>query len=372
MTGRAISLGRIAGIPIHLDSSWFLVFGLVTWTLAAGYYPAEFKGWPAWEYWTMGALTAIMFFVSVLLHELSHSLVARRFGTPVQSITLFIFGGVSRLGTGTATAPREFLIAAAGPFSSLLLAGVFRLLEPLLVGAAPGLALVRYLAYINAMLGLFNLIPGFPLDGGRVFKAIVWGITHDVDRATRIAGTAGRVIGYAFVLFGVWQILAGNFINGIWISFIGWFLENAATSEMQGQAVLEILMGHKVREAMRSDYASVPADRTLQDLVDDHVLARGRRSFLVVRDGRVQGLLTLHRITTQPRSSWAAMRAEDVMIPKAEMRTTRPDADLRDVLEKMDRNGVNQLPVMEDDHALGMVSREDIIGFLRDQIARHR
>jgi Zn-dependent protease len=372
MTERTISLGRIAGIPIYVDSSWFLVFGLVTWTLAAGYYPAEFKGWPAWEYWTMGAVTAILFFVSVLLHELSHSLVARRFGTAVQSITLFIFGGVSRLGSGTATASREFLIAAAGPFASLLLAGVFRLLEAPLAGAAPALALVQYLAYINLVLGLFNLVPGFPLDGGRVFKAAVWGLTRDARRATRVAGTVGRVIGYTFILLGVWQIMSGNLVNGIWISFIGWFLESAATSEMQGQMVLELLGGHTVREAMRPDYVSVPADRTLQELVDDHVLAHGRRSFLVVRDGRVEGLLTLHGITARPRDTWLAVRAADVMIPRAEMRTARPDADLRDVLEHMDRNGVNQLPVMEADRAVGMLSREDIIDFLREQALRRR
>jgi len=372
MIGRVIPLGRIAGIPIGLDSSWFLIFALVTWTLASGYYPAEFKGWPVWEYWVMGALTAVLFFASVLLHELSHSLVARPLGTSVRGITLFIFGGVSQLAGGTASASREFLIAVAGPAASLLLAAVFRLLEPAASGAAPAVALLRYLAYINAILGLFNLVPGFPLDGGRVFKAIVWGVTHDADRATRVAGTVGRIVGYLFVLFGVWQIFGGNFINGLWISFIGWFLENAAVSEMQGQAILEILMGHKVREAMRPDYASVPADRTLQELVDGHVLVRGTRCFLVERDGRVVGLLTLHRITKQPRASWAAVTAGEVMIPKAEMRVTRQDADLRDVLQKMDRDGVNQLPVMENGHALGMVSREDIIGFLKAQVAgRH-
>jgi len=372
MTGRVIPLGRIAGIPIRLDSSWFLIFALVTWTLAAGYYPAEFKGWPRWEYWMIGAVTAIMFFISVVLHELSHSLVARHFGTSVQSITLFIFGGVSRLGGGPASATRELLIAAAGPAASLLLAAVFGVLEPAASALEPALALLRYLAYINLMLGLFNLIPGFPLDGGRVFRAIVWGVTHDADRATRVAGTVGRVVGYLFVLFGVWQILGGNFINGLWISFIGWFLENAAMSEMQGQAVLEILTGHKVREAMRPDYTSVPADRTLQQLVDGHVLAHGQRSFLVERDDRVVGLLTLHGNTRQPRPSWPTLRAEDVMIPKTEMRTTRRDADLRDVLEHMDRDGVNQLPVIENGHAVGMVSREDIIGFLRDHVGSPR
>jgi Zn-dependent protease/CBS domain-containing protein len=371
MTGRAIPLGRVAGIPIRLDSSWFLIFALVTWTLAVGYYPAEFKDWPGWEYWVMGALTAIALFVSVLLHELSHSLVARALGTSVRSITLFIFGGVSQLGAGTATATRELLIAAAGPAASLFLALGSHLLEPAVAGVAPALGLVKYLAYINLMLGLFNLIPGFPLDGGRVFKALVWAATHDPDRATRVAGTVGRIIGYLFVLLGVWQILGGNLVNGLWISFIGWFLENAAVSEMQGQAILGLLAGHRVREAMRPDYVEVSANRPLQDLVDGHVLGQGRRSLLVERDGRLIGLLTLHQITRQPRSTWRTVTAEDVMIPRAAMRTTRRDADLRDALEKMDRDGVNQLPVVENDHTLGMISREDIISFLRSDMRGH-
>jgi len=372
MTRRVIALGRVAGIPIRLDSSWFLIFALVTWTLAAGYYPAEFAGWPAWQYWLMGAVTAILFFMSVLLHELSHSLVARRFGTSVLSITLFVFGGVSRLAGRTTGATNELLIAAVGPGSSLLLALLFWAVEPALHGAAPMLALAKYLAYINLMLGVFNLIPGFPLDGGRVFRAIVWGVTRDAHRATRVAGAVGRVIGYVFVLIGVWQILHGNLVNGLWISFIGWFLENAAMSEMQGEAILEMLAGHTVSEAMRRTYVSVPAGRTLQQLVDDHVLAHGHRSFVVERDGRTLGLLTLHQITKRPRASWPALSVEDVMIPKSEVRTTKPDADLRGALEQMDRDGVNQLPVTDDGRALGMLSREDIIDFLRGAPAHER
>src|SRR6266581_2000399 len=292
MFRHTIPIGRVLGIPIDLDYSWFLIAVLITWVLAVNYYPVEFKGGTSAEYWLMGAVTAVLFFASIVVHELAHSWVAIRYKIPVSRITLFIFGGVSQIAGEPPSASAEFLIAVVGPLTSFALAALFYLSEPLLVNVAPTLAVAKYLALINGMLGLFNLIPGFPLDGGRVFRAIVWGVTHDAHRALRVAGTVGRVIGYLFVLFGVWQMFGGNFVNGLWISFIGWFLENAAMSEIQGQAILEILMGHKVREAMRPGYASVPAGRTLQELVDGHVLVHGQRSFLVDRGDRVVGLLT--------------------------------------------------------------------------------
>jgi Zn-dependent protease len=200
---QAISLGRIFGIPIRVDYSWFLIFALLSWTLATGYYPAEFKHWALAQYWIVGAATAIMLFVSVLLHELGHSIVAKHYGTPVRSITLFIFGGVSQLSASAANAGAEFWVAAAGPVVSFALAGLFRIVEPAVAGISSLFALAKYLAYINAALGIFNLIPGFPLDGGRVLRAILWGTTHDFHRATAIAGNVGRGVAYLFIVWGV-------------------------------------------------------------------------------------------------------------------------------------------------------------------------
>jgi Zn-dependent protease len=250
MKRQTIPLGRLLGIPIGLDYSWFLVFVLMTWALAASYYPAEFTSWPVALYWVMGAVTAIMLFVSVVLHELGHAVIARRYHIPVRSITLFLFGGVAELGGEPPSASAEFRIAIAGPVVSFALAVLFGVFQPLVVGSAPLLALASYLASINGMLALFNLIPGFPLDGGRVFRAIVWGMTHNLRRATLIAANLGRVIAYIFIVVGIWQILGGN-LGGLWIAFIGWYLESAAASQVAQQQIHDLLAGHSVAEAMK-------------------------------------------------------------------------------------------------------------------------
>ncbi len=365
MNRNSIPLGRVLGIPIGLDYSWFLIFALLTWSLAASYFPAEFKNWPLAQYWIVGALTAIMLFVSVLLHELGHSVVALRYRIPVRSITLFIFGGLAQIGTEPPNALAEFWIALAGPLVSFGLAALFGMLEPLARGWSPLLALVKYLAYINGTLGLFNLIPGFPLDGGRVFRAIVWWTTHSLRRATLIAASVGRFIAYLFILAGVWQMFAGNFGNGLWIAFIGWFLETAAAAQVQQQNIHDLLAGHRVSEAMRREYAAVPPGATLEQLVDQQILAGGRRSLLVEQDGKVVGLLTLHHIKAIPRADWATTTAAQVMIPLQDVRQTRPDAQLTEALQEMDRDGVNQLPVLEAGQVRGILGRDDVISMLR-------
>jgi Zn-dependent protease/CBS domain-containing protein len=365
MNQHTIPLGRILGIPIRLDYSWFLIFVLLTWTLAVGYYPAEFKNWPTIQYWAIGAATAMMLFVSVLLHELGHSMVALHYKVPVKSITLFIFGGVSLIGAEPPSAIAGFWLSIAGPLVSFILAVLFISLRTSLTSVPPLLALAKYLAYINVALGLFNLIPGFPLDGGGVLRSILWGITHSMRRATLIASYVGRFIAYLFILFGVWQIFEGNFINGMWIAFIGWFLESAARGLIQQQALRDILAGHQVSQAMNRQYTAIPADTTLQHLIDDHILASGRRSFVVKRGNTVAGLLTLHNIKGIPRSDWPTVAVSQAMIPAEQMKRLRPDTELWAALEEMDRDGVNQLPVMVDGQIQGMLSREDVVGYLR-------
>ena len=365
MSRHTIPMGRVLGIPLELDYSWFLVLALLTWALAVGHYPAEFKGWSPSLYWIMGAITAVMLFVSVLLHELGHSVVARRYKIPVRRITLFIFGGVSQIEAEAATAGADFRIAIAGPLVSLALAALFGLLQPVVAGVSPLLALVRYLAYINVTLAVFNLIPGFPLDGGRAFRALVWRFTRDFHRATLVAASVGRGFAYVFILIGVWQLFAGNFVGGLWIAFIGWFLESAAVSQTQQVVLQDLLTGHTVAEAMSRDVSAVPVGATLQQLVDQHVLTSGRRSFLVQRDQVVLGLLTLHHLVQIPRAQWATTTAEQAMIPAARMKAARPDTELKVGLAEMDRDGVGQLPVMVDGRVVGMLRREDVIGFLR-------
>jgi Zn-dependent protease/CBS domain-containing protein len=365
MNRHTIPLGRILGIPIGLDYSWFLIFVLITWTMAVGYYPAEFKNWPVAQYWFMGAVTAIMLFVSVLLHELGHSVVAMRYKVPVRSITFYIFGGISLIGTEPPTAVAGFWITIAGPAVSFVLAALFSLMQPFFAGAAPLLALSKYLAYINGALGLFNLVPGFPLDGGGVLRAIVWGVTHNMRRATLIAANVGRFIAYLFIFFGVWQMLGGNFMNGLWIAFIGWFLESAARGQVQQLALHDLLAGHKVSQAMSPHYLAIPSSTTLQQLVDDHILGYGQRSFLVKEGDHVIGLLTLHHIREVPRSQWPITTAGQIILPVVEIKRVQPDSDLWAAMEEMDRDGVNQLPVMMEGKVMGMLRREDIITYLR-------
>jgi Zn-dependent protease len=366
MNRQGISLGRVLGIPIVLDYSWFLIFALVAWTLASGYFPSEFTNWPTAEYWLVGIATAIIFFLSVLLHELGHSIVAKHYGIPVSSIKLFIFGGVSQIGTEPPSARVEFLMAIVGPLVSFALAGVFAGLGVIFASVAPLMALAKYLAYINGALGLFNLIPGFPLDGGRVFRALVWGITNNLQRATAIAANLGRFIGFLFILFGVYQVFTGNFINGLWIGFIGWFLESAAMSQVQQQKVHNLLAGRRVSQAMSTNYTSILPDVPLQTLVDRHILGSGQRSFVVKEGDKVAGLLTLHDIKELPRAEWPATTAAQAMIPVAQVKRIRPDEELWAAIEEMQRDGVNQLPVMTDGHIQGMLRREDLISYLRN------
>lgn len=365
MTRQNIPLGKIFGIPVGLDYSWFLIFALLTWMLATSYYPAQFKHWPPLLYWLMGAVTTIMLFVSVLLHELGHSVVALWYRVPVRSITLFVFGGVSQIGGKPPSARAEFLIAIAGPIVSLALAVLFTVVEPAFAVAGPLWAVAKYLAYINFALALFNLIPGFPLDGGRVFRAVVWAVTRNLRRATFIAANVGRFFGFLFILLGVWQMFSGNFGDGLWIAFIGWFLDNAASAEVQQVMLQRLLARHTVRQAMSGPGISVAAELTLQDLVDKHILGGGRRCFLVNRGAETIGLMTLHRVKEVARADWARTTAAQAMLPLEEVKGIAPDAELWPALELMDREGVNQLPVMTGREVVGMLRREDVVTFLR-------
>jgi Zn-dependent protease len=362
---RTIPLGHMFGIPIGVHYSWFTVLVLLTWVLAVSYYPGEFRDWPAVLYWIMGALTAILLFVAVLVHELGHAVVALRYKVPIRGITLFIFGGVAEMGEEPPSAVAEFWIAVAGPLVSFVLAAILGLLHAALSGSAPLLALTKYLAYGNGTLALFNLIPGFPLDGGRVFRAVVWAITHNLRRATLLAANVGRGVSLLFILLGVWQVIDGNISTGLWIAFIGWFLETAARAEVQRQEIQILLAGHLAAEAMDADPASIGAGTVLQHLKDRSIRVAGQHSFVVEADGHSVGLLTLHQIKGIPQSEWPTTPAGRIMIPVARAKSIGPDSDLWSVLQEMDRSGVTQLPVMANGRIVGMLTREGIMRFVR-------
>lgn len=365
MPRAAIPLFKILGIPIRLDFSWFIIFALITWMLAGNYYPHEYAGWPVSLYWFMGALTAVALFASVLLHELGHSVVALYFKVPVRSITLFLFGGVAEIGKEPPSAKAEFLIAIAGPIVSFMLAGLFLLIQPAMVDLQPLMGLAKYLTYINASLVIFNLIPGFPLDGGRVFRAVIWALTGDMRRATLIAANTGRFFGFLFIMFGVWVVFQGNFGGGIWIAFIGWFLEKAASQQASRVQLEGLLTGHTVAQAMGSPCQSVAADLTLQQLADEFIFKTGKRCFLVGTRTSPVGLITLHRMKEVPRQEWPVQTVAQQMIPLKDLKQTTPESELWLALQQMDRDGVNQLPVIHDGEIVGMLTREDSITFLR-------
>jgi Zn-dependent protease/predicted transcriptional regulator len=362
----SIRLGKILGIPLAVDYSWFLVVILFTWTFAVSYFPSEFKNWSTAEYWVVGAITALMLFVSVLLHELGHSLTALRYKIPVRNITLFIFGGISQISEEPVSALSEFWITIVGPIVSFILAGVFALLSLVTSGFTPLFAIVKYLAYINLILGAFNLIPGFPLDGGGVLMSIVWAITHNRHRALLIASGVGSFIAYLFIIYGVFQFFTGNTINGLWIAFIGWFLVSASQGQLRQERLKTVLAGHKVSEVMSQGYTIVQADTTLQTLMDDHILASSRRSYIVEKSEEVVGLLTLHHLRDTPKEQWTSTTVGQVMIPREKWKELTLNTELWDAIAEMDRNGVNQLPVMTGDHIEGMLTREDIISYLQE------
>ncbi len=364
---RSIPLGRILGIPLGLDYSWFLVFALVTWSLGSSYFPEQYPGWSPGLYWTIGLATSLLFFLSVVLHELGHSVIALRNGIPVRSITLFIFGGVAQIAREPGSPGVEFRVAIAGPITSFALAGLFGALGWFGASLAPFAALVTYLAYINGSLALFNLIPGFPLDGGRVFRAVVWKVTHSFRRATEIAGGAGHLFAWLFIFLGVWQMFGGNFAGGLWIAFIGWFLQNAATASVQQMTLERLLAGHTVGEIMTRECTTLAPEVTLEQLVHDHILKTGRRCFPVARAGRIEGLLTLHDVKAIPRERWAATTADQAMTPLARLRIAHSSDALGMAMQEMTKDGVNQLPVIDaaTGDFVGVLARDDVLTFVR-------
>jgi Zn-dependent protease len=361
----SMNLGKILGIPIGLNYSWFLVFTLLLFSLSSGYFPAEYPRLTTDAYVLMAAVTTILFFVSVLLHELGHSVIAIRNGISVKGITLFIFGGVAQIGSQPQTPGVEFRMAIAGPLTSLglgaLFAGIYWLAQPYTYLAAPSLYLMR----INLTLALFNMIPGFPLDGGRVLRAIIWKVSASFGRATRVASICGQIVAFSFVGWGVYTIITGDFMNGLWLAFIGWFLQNAAVAEANYVNTYERLSGVSVAQAMSRDTAEVPALAPISQIVQEIVLGQGKHVFFVDGfDGQVQGLLTLQQITRIPQINWRFVTAGQIMTPIGQMCRFEAGEDLMKVMEKMDEEHIDEAPVIYHDRPVGLISRQQVQRYL--------
>jgi Zn-dependent protease len=384
---RGLRLGRIFGIEIAIDPSWVIIALLMSWSLTAA-----FARWhPDWTSATALAtavVATVLFFLSVVLHELAHSLVARRYGVPVERITLFLFGGVSNIEREPPSAGAEFLTAVVGPLTSIVLGVVVLTLGAWAVKLPPDLAddasadlaslspvqsLLLWLGPINVVVGVFNLIPGFPLDGGRMLRAAVWGATGNLHLATRWASAIGQAIGWGLVLTGVAIVfgvrlpfLGSGVVSGLWLAFIGWFLSSAAAQTWRRQLVREVLEGVPVSRLMSTPGPEIPAHTDLNSLVSDWLIRGGERAFPVADDsGRFLGLVTFADVRRTPRETWSSTDAAHVMTPLSELVTTTAREDLADAADKLARVDVSQLPVIDAGGGLvAMLHRRDVLRWI--------
>ena len=360
---QGIRIGRIFGIPIYLDLSWILIFGLITLFLAMQF-RQQHPQWTTAEHWAVGILASALFFASVVFHELAHSVVAQRYKIKVLSITLFIFGGLARIGREPTKAIQEFNIAIAGPVASVFLAGFFYLLT--LVSPSNQMlgALATYLYKSNGMLAAFNLLPGFPLDGGRIFRAMVWGATKDYTRATRVAGASGKIIAFGLIVIGVWSTFNKD-LSGIWLVLIGWFLLNAAQASVAQVTIRETLSGLRAADVMSRDVPTVPGNTSLEEYSNE-VLRTGRRIHIVTMDDRLVGLMNVAALNRMPRDEWRVNSVQSVMVPRENILWASPEEPLQRLLERLIAADVNQMPVVSHGeegtaNIIGMVTRDAIL-----------
>lgn len=364
-----IKLGRIYGIEIGLHYSWLIIAVLISLSLSTHFSEAH-PDWSSGTIWTMSLITALLFFVAIVVHELSHALVARMNDLPVRSITLFALGGVAQIEKEAPSGRIEFWLGIVGPITSALIGaiclGISYLLGwiPMSEPNTPLMAMLVWLGYINIALAVFNMIPGFPMDGGRVLRGIIWTQTGDRVKATRIASVTGQVMAFGFIVFGLFLFFGGAGFGGLWIAFIGWFLLNAAKASYAQIEITEGLRGVTVEDLMTRDCPIVESRENLQTLVDEYLLKTGRRCFMVTETDEPVGMITPHEIKSIEPRLRAFKSVADVMRPLESLHTVTPKTSAREALETLGREGVNQLPVVADGKLKGIISREQIIKYI--------
>lgn len=362
----SIRLGRIFGIEISIHWSWVFIFVLITWTFAQNVLTSYFPKWTNAQLWIIGGLIAIVFFASILLHELSHSLVARRYGIPVSAITLFVFGGVSNLTKEPENAKQEFWIAIVGPLTSLAMAALYGagyfVFHPFERGVA---GVSANLAVINLAIGVFNLVPGFPLDGGRVLRSIFWSRNRSILEATRTASRIGEFVAYSIMGLGVLSFFVVDVVTGIWLFLIGNFLRGASAASYEQLFVDKVLKGIPASTVARQDYIAVRPDETVQQVLDEHVLTGHGRCFPIMAGEELLGLITLTDIRKIPRDDWATTTVYRVMTPVDKLKTVGLRDDLAGVLMIMATNDVNQVPMMDGRLLRGLIHRGDVIRYIQ-------
>lgn len=362
----SIRVGRLFGIEINVHWSWLFIFFLITWTFAAGVLPAFFEDWGGGLYWGVGAFLALVFFLSILFHELSHSLMAQRFGIPVHNITLFVFGGFSSLSKESETPREEFWVAIVGPLTSLgfgVLFGIgYFVLAPIDAGVA---GVSAHLAVINVAIAIFNMVPGFPLDGGRVLRSAIWAANKDQLNATKLASQAGQFVAFGLMGLGILAFFFLSIITGVWLFLIGNFLRTAAEATYRQQVVQSLLEGVPAERVARRDFVPVAPETTVLELVEEHILRGEGRAYPVVASGDVIGLVTLTDTKNVPREDWTRTRVRDAMTPRNKLKVVRPREDLARMLSLMGEGDINQVPVMENGQVVGMVHRGDLIHYIQ-------
>jgi len=361
----SLRIARIAGIDIGIHYTWIIIFILIAWSLAMGYFPAEYPGWEGFIYWVTAIVAALLLFISVLVHELAHSLMAMSRGVPVKSITLFLLGGVSNLEAEPEKPGVEFAIAIVGPITSVALAGLFWALDLTgLAVAGPVKATVVYMIEINVLLAAFNILPGFPLDGGRVLRAILWGATGDLRKATSIAAAIGQVFGWVMIALGIFWALTDNIMGGVWLIFIGWFLNSAAEASKQEVELRAIWLNVRVASVMNDRPETIGGSSNVEALVNDIYVKKGSRWAAVVDEGKLLGIVTLADIKKLAPAAWRTTTVSSVMTPQP-LKTITPGDDMKTAVRLMAENGLNQLPVVVEDRLVGMLNRADIIRYVQ-------
>lgn len=376
MFGKRIKLFKLLGFEVNVDLSWIIIAVLVTWSLADGLFPYLYRGFSKETYWLMGAVGALGLFISIVAHEFCHSLVARKFGMPMKGITLFIFGGVAEMGDEPPTAKAEFAMAIVGPISSLVIAAIsYFIYRAGVTGGwdTPVIGVIYYVAYINAILAVFNLLPAFPLDGGRVLRSILWGLKGNLRWATRVSSSIGATFGIGLIVLGIFQFIYGNFIGGVWMFLIGMFLKSAAQMSYQQLLVRKALEGEKVRRFMNANPVAVQDSITVEQLVEDYIYKYHYKMFPVMSGDKLAGCITTRQVKEIPREAWSRESIREAASRCSPENTISPDADAIKALAKMTQSGVSRMLVVEDGRLVGIVTLKDLLDFfsLKVELEEH-
>ena len=367
MFGKRIKVFKLFDFQVHIDVSWIFIALLVTWSLAAGYFPSRYHGFSNSSYWWMGTFGAFGFFFSIVFHELMHSLVARRFGLPIRGITLFVFGGVAEMEEEPTSAKTEFFMAIAGPVSSIVLGFIFYFLYRLSYSYStsyPVMAVLEYLGWINWVLAGFNLVPAFPLDGGRILRSILWRWKKDLRWATLISAHIGSGFGIFLSLLGIFYFFMGAFVAGLWYFLIGMFLRGAAQMSYQRLLIMRALKGESIKEFIQEKPITVPADISIQSLVDDYIYKYHHKLFPVVENGKLLGCITTQEVKEIPREKWPEYKVAEVLKPCSAGNTITPNTEAAKVLSMMNKTHKSRMMVVKEGELLGIITLKDLLKFI--------